>query len=122
MASARFSFCPVCMGTVLFSITSLELRASAAIRRAELSMELRSASPSSMGGVPTQIKMASPKRTASPRSAVNASRLGRPVARHDFVQVQLIDGQLAAIEGLNLARHRCPCTPRRGPFRPDTPP
>src|SRR5260370_34334730 len=67
--SARLCSRPVRAGTVLFSTTSLGVFASAAIWRATLSLADRSASPESFGGVPTQIKMASPLRVASPAAA-----------------------------------------------------
>ena len=68
--SARRNSKPVRAGTVLFSMTSFGERASVAIWRATLSMAERSASPFSFGGVPTQMKIASLARIASPASAV----------------------------------------------------
>jgi hypothetical protein len=51
-------------------MTSLEEPACVAIWRATLSMAKKSASPFSFGGVPTQMKMASLARIASPALAV----------------------------------------------------
>ncbi len=68
---------PVCAGTVLFSITSFGVRDSFAIIRATLSIAERSASPVSVGGVPTQMKTTSASRTASAPSAVKRNRPSR---------------------------------------------